>query len=34
MDAETNEQKRFFFGHSAPISCFDINHQGTMLASA
>mmetsp|Transcript_11859 Transcript_11859/g.18290 ORF Transcript_11859/g.18290 Transcript_11859/m.18290 type:complete len:140 (+) Transcript_11859:2437-2856(+) len=25
MDAETNEQKRFFFGHSAPICCFDIN---------
>lgn len=34
MDTETNEQKRFFFGHSAAISCFDINPQGTMLASA
>lgn len=34
MDTETNQQKRFFFGHSAPISCFDINPQGTMLASA
>jgi hypothetical protein len=34
MDSETNQQIRFFFGHSAPISCFDINMQGTMLASA
>ena len=34
MDTETNEQKRFFFGHSAPICCFDINYIGTMLASA
>lgn len=24
MDVETNEQKRFFFGHSAPICCFDV----------
>jgi len=34
MDSETNEQKRFFFGHSAPICTFDLNTQGTMLASA
>ena len=25
MDTETNQQTRFFFGHSAPICCFDIN---------
>ena len=25
MDAESNEQKRFFFGHTAPICCFDLN---------
>lgn len=25
MDSESNEQKRFFFGHSAPICCFDLN---------
>ena len=24
MDVETNHQKRFFFGHSAPICCFDV----------
>lgn len=23
MDTETTEQKRFYFGHSAPICCFD-----------
>ena len=34
MDSETNVQKRFFFGHSAPICCFDLNAQGTMIASA
>jgi len=34
MDSESNEQKRFFFGHSAPICCFDINEQGNMIASA
>jgi hypothetical protein len=34
MDSESNEQKRFFFGHSAPVCCFDLNEQGTMLASA
>lgn len=34
MDSENNDQKRFFFGHSAPISCFDMNHQGSLLASA
>ena len=34
MDVNHNNQKRFFFGHSAPISCFDINSNGTLLASA
>jgi WD40 repeat protein len=34
MDTETNEQKRFFFGHSAPICCFDLNETGTLIASA
>ena len=34
MDAESNEQKRFYFGHSAPICCFDVSNDGTMLASA
>jgi WD repeat-containing protein 90 len=34
MDVETNQQKRFFFGHSAPICCFDIANHGSMLASA
>ena len=33
MDAETNTQKRFFFGHSAPICCFDLNSQGNLIAS-
>lgn len=34
MDVETNEQKRFFFGHSAPICCFDVAQHGGMVASA
>lgn len=34
MDAETLEQKRFFFGHSAPVSCFDVAPHGHLLASA
>ena len=34
MDTESNEQKRFFFGHSAPIVCFDLNYQGNLVASA
>jgi WD40 repeat protein len=34
MDVETMQQKRFFFGHSAPISCFDIASHGALLASA
>lgn len=34
MDADTSEQKRFFFGHSSPISCFDVSRLGNMLASA
>lgn len=25
MDTDLYEQKRFFFGHSAPICCFDLN---------
>jgi WD40 repeat protein len=34
MDVETLQQKRFFFGHSSPISCFDIASHGALLASA
>lgn len=34
MDTETNHQKRFFFGHSAPVCCFDVNPDGSILASA
>ena len=34
MDSETNQQTRFFFGHSAPISCFDLSYSGDILASA
>jgi len=34
MDVDKNEQKRFFFGHSAPICCFDINANGSLIASA
>lgn len=34
MDTENNNQKRFFFGHTAPITCFDINFNGSLLASA
>ena len=34
MDVETNEQKRFFFGHSAPICCFDVAQNGGLIASA
>lgn len=34
MDAESNEQKRFFFGHTAPICCFDLNSSGNLIASA
>lgn len=34
MDVETLQQKRFFFGHSAPISCFDIAPHGALIASA
>ena len=34
MDTESNQQKRFFFGHSAPICCFDVAAHGGMLASA
>lgn len=34
MDTETSEQKRFFFGHSAPICCFDVAKQGNLIASA
>jgi WD40 repeat protein len=31
---ETLKQRRFFFGHSEPICCFDIANHGNMLASA
>jgi WD40 repeat protein len=34
MDTETNIQTRFFFGHSAPICCFDLSYSGDLLASA
>ena len=34
MDTETNQQTRFFFGHSAPICCFDVSHNGSLIASA
>ena len=34
MDAETNEQKKFFLGHSAPICCFDVSQNGGLIASA
>ena len=34
MDIEQNQQKRFFFGHSAPICCFDVNANGALIASA
>ena len=34
MDLEDNSQKRFFFGHSAPICCFDVNANGALIASA
>lgn len=34
MDVETRQQKKFFFGHSAPICCFDIASHGNMIASA
>ena len=34
MDTETNLQKRFFFGHSAPICCFDVSANGNLIASA
>lgn len=33
MDTEERKQNRFFFGHSKPISCFDINANGTLMAS-
>lgn len=34
MDLESGQQKRFYFGHSAPICCFDVNANGQLLASA
>ena len=34
MDVETSQQKRFFFGHSAPICCFDVAQNGHLIASA
>ena len=34
MDVETNEQKRFFFGHSTAVCCFDVTQNGALLASA
>ena len=34
LDIESNEQKKFFFGHSAPIVCFDVSQNGQIIASA
>jgi hypothetical protein len=34
MDVQTREQKRFFFGHSEPICCFDVAPNGHLIASA
>jgi WD40 repeat protein len=34
MDIYTNQQKRFFFGHNAPICCFDVSKFGGLIASA
>lgn len=34
MDVYTNEQKRFFFGHSGPIVCFDVSKYLGLVASA
>jgi WD40 repeat protein len=34
MDTENNQQKRFFFGHSAPVCCFDLSDDGNLVASA
>lgn len=34
QDVENDTQKRFFFGHSEPIVCFDASQDGKMLASA
>jgi WD40 repeat protein len=34
MDVGSKEQKRFYFGHTAPICCFDVSPDGSMVASA
>ena len=34
MDIENNNPTRFYFGHSAPICCFDVNANGALIASA
>ena len=34
MDLDNQQQKRFFFGHTSPICCFDLNANGTLIASA
>jgi len=34
MDVESKVQKRFYFGHTAPICCFDVSPDGLMVASA
>lgn len=34
MDTETNIQKRFFFGHTSPICCFDLANHGEFVVSA
>ena len=34
MDVESGVQKRFFFGHTKAIKCFDISQSGGLIASA
>jgi hypothetical protein len=34
MDVQTRAQKKFFFGHSEPICCFDVAPHGQIIASA
>ena len=33
MDVDQKSQRKFYFGHSAPICCFDANANGSLLAS-
>ena len=34
MDVDSGEQKRFFYGHSGPICCFDVSQNGSLIATA